>query len=167
MKFSVLELKYLSELVRSFDRREGKSLSTMLHKRQPDFCEIIDEVGMDPRCVRAHGFCTSFCAMAFKYAEEDARSRLPRYLGVEIFEVAGFITRGEEKQIGRRACGYRNRILRHVLMHDEFDEEDTGWLCTTIASFLFIVETHFGEKGKNGSPNPYKAFLYQGITVSH
>jgi hypothetical protein len=152
MKFSVLELKYLSELVRSLSRRESKALSIMLHKRQPDFCEIIDEVGMDPRCVQAHRICTSFCAMAFRYAEEDARSRFPRYEGYEILETAGMVARGEEAQIGRRARGYRNRILRHVLMRDEFDHDDTGWLCTTIAAFLLTVEKHSDET-KHKMPN--------------
>lgn len=146
MKFSILELKYLSRLVRSLSKRECKALSAMLHRRQPDFCEIIDEVGMDPRCFQAHRFCTLFCAMAFSYAEEDARSRLPKYLGDAILAVAGFIARGDEAQIGRRACGYRKRILRHVIMHDDFDKDDTEWLCTTIAAFLFVVESHSGKR---------------------
>jgi hypothetical protein len=126
----------------------------MLHRRQPDFCEIIDEVGMDPRCVQAHRFCTLFCAMAFSYAEEDARSRLPRYLGDEILEAAGFIARGDEAQIGRRACGYRKRILRHVVMHNDFDEDDTEWLCTTISAFLFIVERWLGRERRGWTIQP-------------
>jgi hypothetical protein len=146
MKFSVSELKSLSMAVRSLSAREGTALSAMLHRRQPDFFEIIDEVGMDPRCVRAHRFCTMFCALAFGYAERAAGYRLPRYLGDAIQEAAGFMARGEEAQIGRRACGYPKRILRHVLTHDDFDEDDTAWLCTTISAFLFLVERSLGCK---------------------
>ena len=146
MKFSVSELKSLSMAVRSLSAWEGTALSAMLHRRQPDFFEIIDEVGMDSRCVRAHRFCTMFCALAFGYAERAAGYRLPRYLGDAIQEAAGFMARGEEAQIGRRACGYRKRILRHVSTHDDFDEDDTAWLCTTISAFLFLVEKSLGRK---------------------
>ena len=146
MKFAVSELKSLSMAVRSLSAREVTGLSAMLHRRQPDFFEIIDEVGMDPRCVRAHRFCTMFCALAFGYAERAAGYRLPRYLGDAIQEAVGFMARGEEAQIGRRACGYRKRMLHHVLTHDDFDEDDTGWLCTTISAFLFLVEKSLGRK---------------------
>jgi hypothetical protein len=37
-------------------------------------------------------------------------------------------------------CGFRKGILGHVLIHSDFDEDDTAWLCTTISAFLFIVE---------------------------
>ena len=146
MKFAVSELKSLSRAVRSLSAREGTALSARLHRRQPDFFEIIDEVGMDPRCVRAHRFCTMFCALAFGYAERAAGYRLPRYLGDAIQEAVGFMARGEEAEIGRRACGYRKRVFRHVLTHDDFDEDDTAWLCTTISAFLFLVERSLGRK---------------------
>ena len=145
MEFAVSELKSLSKAVRSLSAQEGTALSAMLQRRQPDFFEIIDEVGMDPRCVRAHRFCTMFCALAFGYAERAVGYRLPRYPGDAIQETAGFMVRGEEVQIGRRACGYRKRILRHVLTHDDFDEDDTAWLCTTISVFLFFVERSLGR----------------------
>lgn len=146
MKFAVSELKALSRAVRSLSAREGTALSAMLHRRQPDFFEIIDEVGMDPRCVRAHRFCTMFCALTFGYAERAAGYRLPRYLGNTIQEAAGFMARREEAQIGRRACGYPERILRHVLTDNDFDGDDTAWLCTTISAFLFLVERSLGRK---------------------
>jgi hypothetical protein len=146
MKFAVLELKSLSKAVRSLSTREDTALSAMLQRRQPDFFEIIGEVGMDPRCARAHRFCTMFCALAFGYAERAAGYRLPKYPGDAIQEVAGFIAQGEEAQIGRSACGYPKRMFRHVLTHDDFDEDDTGWLCTTISAFLFLVEKSLGRK---------------------
>lgn len=144
MKFAVPDLKSLSKAVRCLNARERTALSAMLHRRQPDFCEIIDEVGMDPRCVQAHRFCTMFCALALSHAEKAAVSRLPRYPGDAIQEVAGFMARGEEAQIGRGASGYRKRILRHVVIHDDFDEDDTAWLSTTISAFLFLVEKSVG-----------------------
>jgi hypothetical protein len=146
MKFAVSELKSLSKAVRSLSARECTALSAMLKRRQPDFFEIIDEVGTDPRCAPAHLFCIMFCALAFGYAERAAGYRLPRYPGDAIQEAAGFMARGEEAQIGRRACGYRKRMLRHVLTHYDFDEDDTGWLCTTISAFLFLVEKSLGCK---------------------
>jgi len=116
----------------------------MLHRRQPDFCKIIDPVGTDPRCVQAHRFCTMFCALTLKHAEADAGYRLPMYQADAIREVAGLIARGEEVQIGRSARGYRKRVFRHVLIYDNFDEDDTEWLCTTISAFLFLVDRSLG-----------------------
>jgi hypothetical protein len=146
MKLAVPELKYLSMLVLFLGTREYGRLSAMLHRRQPDVCGIIDDVGMDPRCSQAHEFCTMFCAMAFKYAEEVSGSRLPRYSGDEFKEVARFIAQGEEAKIGKRACGFRNRIARHVLSHCDFDNDDTEWLCTTISAFLFITESSMRQE---------------------
>ncbi len=151
MKFGVSELKSLSTAVRSLSARERTALSAMLHRRQPDFLEIIDEVGMDPRCVRAHRFCTMFSALAFGYAERVGGYRLPRYPRDAIQEAVGFMARGEEAQIGAR--GYRRRILRYVLTHDDFDEDDTAWLCTMISAFLFLVERSLGAKDENEPPN--------------
>ena len=144
MKFAVPELKSLSKAVRSLSAQEGTALSAMLQRRQPDFFEIIDEVGIDPRCVQAHRFCIMFCALTLKHAEGDAGYRIPGYQAGAFLETGGLIARGEEARIGRRACGYRKRILRHVLIHDNFDEDDTEWLCTAISAFLFLVESSFG-----------------------
>ena len=154
MKFSVSELKYISILVPFLSAREYRTLTAMLHRRQPDFCGIIDDVGMDPRCIQAHEFCTTFCAIAFKYAEEHARSRLPRYSGYEFQDVARAIARGEEAKIGKRACGFRNRIARHVLSHYDFDNDDTEWLCTTISAFLFMTESSMRRENRRQTTQP-------------
>jgi len=146
MKFGVPDLKTLSKAVRSLSAWEGTALSAMIHRRQPDFCEIIDEVGTDPRCAQAHRFCTMFCALAFKHAEGSIRYRLPRYQGDDFEEVCGFVARGAAAQIGKTACGYPKRISRHVLINNQFDEDDTAWLCTTISAFLFLVEKSVGER---------------------
>lgn len=140
MKLTVPRLKRLAKAVRSISPRQGESLSAMLHRRQPGFCQIIDEVGLDPRCVQAHRFCSVFCALALKHAEEVAGCRLPRYPKAAIREAACLIAQGQEAQIGRRACGNPERIRRHLLIRGYFDEDDTRWLCTTISAFLFTVE---------------------------
>ncbi len=101
---------------------------------------------MDPRCVEAHRFCTMFCAVAVEHAEGIAGSRLPRYPRPTFQDAMGFVARGEEAQIGRRACGYPERIRRHVLVDGDFDEDDTTWLCTTISGFLFVVQRSVGRK---------------------
>ncbi len=146
MLFAVADLKSLSTEVRGLSDKECRAMSAMLHRRQPEFCEIIDWVGTDPRCARAHWFCTMVCAFAFRQAERTAGYRLPGYAGDIIQETVGFIARGEEDQIGKRACGYPKRIRRHVLVHRNFDDDDSEWLCTTISAFLFIVERSLGQK---------------------
>jgi len=140
MKFGVPDLKTLSKAVRESDPLEDIPLSYLLHHRQPAFWWILDEIAMDPRCMEAHRFCTRFCALAFIYAEQAAGYSLPSYPEHIIRNMAGFMVRGEEAQIGKRACGFPKRIFRHVLRNSEFDEEDTEWLCTTISAFLFVVE---------------------------
>jgi hypothetical protein len=140
MKFAVPDLKSLSAEVRELNAKERTALSVKLHRRQPDFCEIIHEVGIDPRCAEAHQFCILFCALAFRRAERIVGRRLPRFPGYEIEEAAGFMARREEVQIGIRACGFPKRLHRHVLLHEDFDNDDTAWLCTMISAFLFSVE---------------------------
>ena len=140
MVFVVADLKILGAEVQELNAKERRAMSAMLHRRQPEFCEMIDWVGMDPRCAQAHLFCVMFCALAFRHAERSAGYRLPKYAGHAIQEAAGFIARGDKAHIGSRACGYRKRIARHVLVWTDFDDDDTQWLCTTISAFLFIVE---------------------------
>jgi hypothetical protein len=107
---------------------------------------MIDEVGMDPRCVAASRFCTLFCALVMDHAEGTAGSRLPRYPRAVIQEAAGFIARREAAQIGKRACGYPGRISRHVISDGNFDKHDSAWLCTTISAFLLLIERSLGRE---------------------
>jgi len=87
-----------------------------------------------------------FCALAIEHAEGIAGSRLSRYPRAAFQEAMGFVARGEEPQIGRKACEYPERIRRHVLVDGDFDEDDTTWLCTTISAFLFVVQRSLGQK---------------------
>jgi hypothetical protein len=146
MKFAVADLKSLSTGIPWLSARERKALSTRLRRRQPEFWEIIDEVSADPRCAEAYRFCAVFCALSLRHAEAVAGCRLPIYPGDVIWETAGFMARSDEASIGRRACGFRKRLLRHVLTPNPFDEDDTEWLCTTISTFLFLVENSPGRE---------------------
>ena len=146
--FAVPDQKGITKEVHELSVRESKAMSAMLHRRQPELCEIIDWVGIDLRCTQAHWFCTMFCTLAFRKAEKATGYKLPRYAGYAIHEAAGFIVRGEEIRVGRKACGYPKRILRHVLINSgfDFDAEDSEWLCTTISAFLYIMERSLGRK---------------------
>jgi hypothetical protein len=140
MKFTVPKLKELAKAESSLNGAARVRLSAMLHRRQPELCELLDDVGLDPRCLSAHQFCTSICALALRHAEEEIRHRLPSYPTATIHELAGQIRRGEERRIGQRACGFRERIRRYVLINRQFDEDDTDWLCTMISTFFFLIE---------------------------
>ena len=63
-------------------------------------------------------------------------------------ELAGLIARGQEKQVGKRAVNFPNRIRRYVLSRRNFDEDDTQWLCTTISVFLVIIENSLSGRNK-------------------
>ena len=39
-----------------------------------------------------------------------------------------------------RQQSFPNRIKRYVLSRSNFDEDDSQWLCTTISTFLVIIE---------------------------
>ncbi|HLF06152.1 MAG TPA: hypothetical protein VI893_03080 [Thermoplasmata archaeon] len=120
--------------------REGKLLSAMLHREQPEFCQIIDEAGMDPRCIKAHRFCTLFCALALQHAKAVTGRRLPGLSVVTFWDWACRLSRARGARIGIRASGYPGRMRRHALLAGEFDEQDAIWLCTTLSAFLLVVE---------------------------
>lgn len=140
MKFTVSDLNRVGSTVRALGTREGKSLSAMLHRGHPEFCQILDEVGMDPRCIEASRFCTMFCALALQHARAVTRRQFVGLPVDEFWEWARRLSTGRGVRIGDRARGYRRRIRRHALGIGEFDEDDADWLCTTISAFLLIVE---------------------------
>jgi len=140
MRFTVKVLKQLSILALLGGAKDESGLSEFLHEKQPHFCDIMDEVGLDPRCYNAHRFCTLFCATAQIYAEEVFDESLDVFPGHLIHDVCCLIAQKQELQVGKRACTYPDRIRRHVLYRLNFDEDDTSWLCTTISAFLVIIE---------------------------
>ena len=140
MKFTVSDLKRMAGITRKLGTRERKSLSAMLHREQPEFCQILDEVGMDPRCIEAHRFCTTFCAFALKHAGAVTGRRHVKLPAAAFWDWACRLSRGRRARIGNRASGYQRRIRRHALLAGEFDEDDATWLCMTLSAFLLVVE---------------------------
>ena len=140
MKFTVSDLKRISLTVPLLNYRERTRWLATLRRRQPGFCELVDWVGEDPRCADACRFCTIFCAVALRQAEDLAGNCLPTLPAMEIHEAASLIRRDQVSQVGRGACGYGQRLRRHALKGWSFDEDDTDWLCTMISAFLFLVE---------------------------
>jgi hypothetical protein len=84
------------------------------------------------------------------------RPPLPKLINeYEFQDLVSLIARGQERQTGKRAVSFPNRIRLYVLSRSNFDEEDTQWLCTTISTFLVIIEKsvpayeytkHFGKE---------------------
>jgi hypothetical protein len=60
MKYTVADLKLIKKMVDFSNTDDQLKLSKSLHKNQPYFCNIIDQVKIDPRCLEAHLFCTYF-----------------------------------------------------------------------------------------------------------
>jgi hypothetical protein len=139
MKYTVSDLRLKRQMVLSANAKDWKFFSELLHKRQPHFCNIIDEVGEDPRCYDAYRFCTQFCAIALEQAEIRTPEQLPIYSNYVYQDLASLIARGQERQIDKRAVSFPNRIRRYVLWRSNFDEVDTQWLCTSISAFLVII----------------------------
>jgi hypothetical protein len=81
-----------------------------------------------------------FCAIALREGEQFVGRQLPKLLAATIHEAACSIAQSKVLRVGKRACGYRNRIRQHVLRDSDFDDHDADWLCTTISAFLFLVE---------------------------
>jgi hypothetical protein len=140
MKYTVSDLKLMGQCVLWANDKDWKTLSKVLRKRQPHFCNIADEVGMDPRCYGAYRFCILFCGLALEQAEVRTNEMPPVFTRYEIEDMASMVAQGREKYVGKRAIAFPNRVRRYVLSHADFDEADTQWLCTTISAFLVTVE---------------------------
>jgi hypothetical protein len=140
MKFTVSDLKLMGQGVLSANEKDWKTLSKVLRKGQPHFCNIVDEVGMDPRCYGAYRFCILFCGLALEQAEIRTNEMLSAFTRYEIEDMASMVAQGREEHVGKRAITFPSRIRRHVLSCVDFDEDDTQWLCTTISAFLATVE---------------------------
>jgi hypothetical protein len=144
--FGVRDLRALAAALPPYGSRSAARLSATLYRREPDFCQIIGEVALDPRCAQPHSFCTMFCALALTQAERWARRRLPKFARSTLREVVGLVAQRQEACIGKRACGYPGRIRQHALRPGEFDEDDSQWLGTTISAFLFLIERSLASR---------------------
>lgn len=146
MKFTSDDLRRLTAALPLSMSKAAARLSVTFRRRQPDFCQMIGEVGLDPRCVRAHAFCVAFCAVALAYAEHRTGRRFPKWSAARIREVTCLIAQRQSALIGRRASRYPTRIRRYVLKAADFDEDDTRWLCTTLSAFLVMLEGSSGQR---------------------
>ena len=135
----------MRQMVLSANAKDWIYFSELLQKRQPYICEMINQVGEDPRCYDAYRFCTQFSAIALEKAERIKPEQPPIYSKYEFQELASLIARGQETQIGKRAASFPNRIRRYVLSRSNFDDDDTQWLCTTISAVLVIIENSVSE----------------------
>ena len=69
MKFTVDELKIFKKMLGSMDANDEVKFGMTLHKKQPHFCNIIGQVKIDSRCLKAHRFCLLFCSLALDHGE--------------------------------------------------------------------------------------------------
>ncbi len=139
MKYTVAELKLIKKMVDFSNTDDQLRLSESLHKNQLHFCNIIDQVKIDPRCVEAHLFCTLFCSLALERAELLTDECFPCFPEEKFHDTAYKILQ-KSPEIGKRAETYPDRIRRHVLNTLSFDREASGWLETMISAFLVIIE---------------------------
>lgn len=139
MKFRVNELKLLTKMVQFSNTDDEVFFSDYLRKRQPGFDDLIDEVRIDPRCLYACRFCTLFCSAALEHAERLVGESFPSIPRSVFHETVCMIAQRQEA-IGKRASTYPDRIRRYVLAGSDFDDDDSGWLQTTISAFLITLE---------------------------
>ncbi len=140
MKFTVKDLKQLAMATALLHTKDDESFDEFLRVCQPYFYDIIDEFGRDPRCYDAYRFCTLFCAASLFSAMNIIPDELPIFSFNQVHDLLGFITRKKQLQFGRRAITYPDRIQKYVLFRRKFDEDDSRWLCTTISTFLVLIE---------------------------
>ena len=139
MKFTICDIKLFKKMVGSADDDDEMRLSKRLHTKQPYFCNIIDQVMIDPRCSEVHLFCTLFCSLALDHAEAVTEDDQNPFSESRFHNIAHMIVQRHSK-IGKRAYTYPDRVKRHILKDLEFDEEDNDWLILMISTFLTIIE---------------------------
>ncbi len=144
MKFTVADLKLLRKMVNCANAEDEAILTRYLQKKQPGFFSLIQDVAIDPRCAEACRYCTLFCGLVLEQVDVEKGESLSLLSETEFRDIAGQVVR-QDKDIGRRAMTYPDRISKHVLATTDFDHEDSGWLCMMIATFLVTVERCFNN----------------------
>ena len=149
MKFTIADLKFLRKMVNCANAEDEAMLTKYLQKKQPGFFSLIQDVAIDPRCAEACRYCTLFCGLALEQVDAEKGESPSPLSEPEFRDIAGQVVR-QDKNIGRRAVTYPDRISKHVLATSDFDHEDSGWLCMMIATFLITFERFF-----KGRPVPH------------
>lgn len=139
-RFTLKRLKLFKKMVDFSNHEDVIKYSKILKKRQPNFCKIIDDVKIDPRCLAAHRFCTLFCSFALEQAELLWNEKFPRFsedtLHSMLFNVAQ-----KFPVLGIRALKFPHRLKQDVFKNN-FDNEDSEWLGLMISSFLITLEEY-------------------------
>jgi len=141
MKFKVTDLEMLTRMVHSANSDDEIRLSKSLKEKQPGFYTLIEDVKIDSRCLYSSRFCSLFCSLALDMAESIIGYDLSPFSGSELIGIAGMIVRKND-QIGKRACTYPDRVQKHVLDRNYFDNEDSAWLRMMISALLVTLEGH-------------------------
>ena len=144
MKFTVADLKLLSKMLNCANAQDETMLTRYLQKKQPGLFSLIQDVAMDPRCAEACRYCTLFCGLALERVDMIEGESPPPLSESEFNDLAGQVVR-QDKNIGRRAMTYPDRISKHVLTTTDFDHEDSGWLRMMIATLLVTIERFFNN----------------------
>ncbi len=112
MKFTVADLRLFAKMVEYSNSDDVKELSTGLHDTQPYFCQIIQTIAYDPRCVEVYRFCLLFCAIASEHAERVLQRRYEEYVMIpkEYFETMAHMIAQKNHSIGKRGRSYPVRV---------------------------------------------------------
>lgn len=155
MKFTVPDLRLFKKMVIYANSDDEKELSKSLHKEQPYFCNIIDPIAYDSRCLEVHRFCTLFCSIASEHVEQVLNTIYEEYIKIpeEYFNTIAHLVAQKNINIGKRGLTYPDRINKYVLNKLDFDNEDTEWLLIMIPSFLYTIESFYSKQ------NPENFFM--------
>ncbi|HEB29499.1 MAG TPA: hypothetical protein ENI15_01310 [Spirochaetes bacterium] len=139
MRYTVADIKLIKKMVNYSNIDDEICLSKSLHKKQPHFCKIIDQVKIDSRCLEAHLFCTLFCSLAIDHAERVTEEDFPSF-PEELFHDTAYMVAQKNPKIGKKALAYPDRIKRYILNSLDFDDADADWLKIMISAFLVTIE---------------------------
>lgn len=158
MKFTVPDIKRLKQMVSYSNSDDEKELSKNLHKEQPYFCNLIDELSYDPRCFEVHKFCTLFCGVASEKAQLILNEEYEEYIKIpeQYFDTMKHLIAQKNPVIGKRGFTYPSRIEKHVLKNTTFDDVDREWLLITIPAFLYTIESFYNST----NPERFFSLLY-------
>jgi hypothetical protein len=139
-RFTIKCLKLFKKMVDFSSSEDVIKYSKILKKRQPNFCKIIDEVKIDPRCLTAHRFCTLFCSLALEDAELFWNEKFPRFSEAALRKMT-FKVAQKFPALGLRALKFPQRLKQYVFKNN-FDNEDSEWLGLMISTFLITLEEY-------------------------
>jgi hypothetical protein len=161
MKFTIPDLILFKKMVSYSNEDDEKELSKILHKKQTNFCKIIDSISYDPRCFEVHRYCTLFCAIASEHAEAIIDSRYEEYIKIPepYFDTMTHLVAQQNIAIGKRGVTYPSRIKKYVLNTLNFDDEDNEWMLIMIPAFLYTIEIFYSKE----NPNNFFMDLYDSL----